>query len=337
MILVTGATGLLGSYLARALLARGLKVRALRRKHSDLSLLGDYAEKIEWVEGDITDVVSLEEAMKDVKQVFHCAALVSFKKKDAYNLYKVNVEGTANVANSALANGVEKFIHVSSTAAFGFHPPQKIIDETTVYSETLGMINYFRSKHFAEREVWRAAAEGLPTIIANVSTILGGGWWDSEPNNIFLLVKKKFPFYTSGVNGFIDVRDAAMALITLMEKAQPGTQYIVSAHNVSLKTIIQKIAEILRVRHPFIEIKSWHTSMASPIMSIYERWFNHGALLTSEKLNIATQRLQYNNALFRSTFNYNFLPLEKTLQDCCAALEESMRNGTRFGLLEISE
>ena len=129
MNLITGATGFLGSYLAKLLLNKGEKVRAIKRKTSDLSLLGNFASQIEWIEGDVLDIPSLEQAMKNVTQVYHCAASISFIPREIDHMMKVNVEGTANVVNAALHSGVKKFLHVSSVAAFGLPVNGKIIDE----------------------------------------------------------------------------------------------------------------------------------------------------------------------------------------------------------------
>jgi nucleoside-diphosphate-sugar epimerase len=333
MIFVTGATGLLGSQLVRNLVAKGEKVIALKRKRSDLSLLEDAADQIEWVEGDVCDIESLDEGMKKAEKVFHCAALISFQKKDRNALYKTNVEGTANVMNAALANNVKRVVHVSSVAAFGFPSDGKIIHEKTLYSEGEGLSYYFKSKHYGEREVWRAHAEGLDVVIANPSTILGGGRWHVEPNIIFPLVHKGLPFYSSGSNGFVDVRDAAKALEILMERAESGTQFIISAANLTIKELIDKIADKLQAKKPFLQLYPLLAKTLLFTSGLFSMALRKKPLLTSEQYRIASECFRYDNSLFTQTFSYRFIPLEQTLKDCVEAYKKSLEAGKKFSIL----
>ena len=165
MNLITGATGLLGSYLAKLLLTKGEKVRAIKRKTSDVSLLGEFSEQIEWIEGDVLDIPSLEEAMVGVTKVYHCAALISFIPREVEQMMKVNVEGTANIMNCALASDVKKLVHVSSVAAFGLPVKGKMIDENFSDPNINKAFWYYRSKQYSEREAWRANEEGLNVLL----------------------------------------------------------------------------------------------------------------------------------------------------------------------------
>lgn len=333
MIFVTGATGLLGSQLVKNLVAKGKNVCALKRPTSNLALLGNAAKEVQWIEGDLNEIDTLQQAMQGVEYVYHCAALISFQKKDCNALFKTNVEGTANVMNAALANGVKKLVHVSSVAAFGFHPKGKTIDEKSIYNESEGLSYYFKSKHFGEREAWRAQAEGLNVVVANPSTILGGGWWHLEPNSIFLQLKKGLPFYSNGSQGFVDVRDAAKALEILMEKATNGSQYIISAENASFKDLLTQIAKQLHVKPPFISLHPLVAKAAIYYSSASDLLFDKKPLLTAEKYLIASSSFEYSNRKFVQDFNYRFLPLSQTITDSCNALEQSLKAGKEFGVL----
>ncbi|MBX2902283.1 MAG: SDR family NAD(P)-dependent oxidoreductase [Chitinophagales bacterium] len=333
MIFITGATGLLGSQLVRNLVGRGEQVIALRRSTSSMALLGDAAAKVHWVDGDLNDIDALDTAMKQADRVFHCAALISFSKKDRTALYKTNVEGTANVMNAALTNGVKKVVHVSSVAAFGFHTPEKTITEKSDYSESEGVAHYFRSKHFGEREAWRAQAEGLNVVVANPSTILGGGWWHMEPNSIFLQLKKGLPFYSAGSNGFVDVRDAAKALEILMDEAANGTQYIISAENLSFKTLMEKVAEAMQVTPPPFCLGSVIANAVILFSGIASVVFNKKPLLTAEKYLIASTNFKYSNARFTEAFSFRFRPIEDTIKDTATAFNTSTQQGLRFAVL----
>lgn len=333
MIFITGATGLLGSHLAKNLIAKGEKVTALKRKTSNLALLGDCAQKITWIEGDLNDVEALNSATQNADKVFHCAALISFRKSDRYALYKTNVEGTANVMNAALENGVKKLVHVSSVAAFGFPKKGEIINEKSVYDEENGLAYYFKSKHFGEREAWRAHAEGLNVVIANPSTILGGGWWNVEPNSLFLQLKKKMPFYTQGSNGFVDVRDVAKALEVLMEKAEAGSQYIISAENFSFKSLLILITQSLQVPRPSIKLNYPLAKAAILYSNLSSLLFNKKPLLTLDKYKIANGKFLYDNRRFIQDFSFQYIPIKNTVIDICSLLNESLQKNEKFGVL----
>ena len=253
MNLITGATGLLGSYLAKFLLSKGEKVRAIKRASSDLSLLGNFATQIDWIEGDVLDIFSLEKAMKGVKRVYHCAAVISFLPDEHEQMTKANVEGTANVMNAALNNGIKKAVHVSSVAAFGIAPENKLIDEKFFDPQIAKRFAYYKSKHFAEREAWRANAEGLNLIVVCPSTILGAGWWNAQPNSLFREIYNGLKFYTSSINGFVDVRDVAECMYRLMNSEISGEKFIVSSENLSFREVMWMMADELNAARPPLE------------------------------------------------------------------------------------
>jgi len=170
MIFITGATGFLGSYLAKNLIAKGEKIRALKRSRSGFELLGDSARQIEWVEGDLLDISSLESALEGVEKIFHCAGALS---STGNNSMLVNTRGTGNLFNSALYVGVKKAVHVSSTIALGLPVNEALIDEN--YYATTGKpgSDYFESKRHGELEAWRAQAEGLELVVVSSSNRRG--------------------------------------------------------------------------------------------------------------------------------------------------------------------
>jgi len=331
MILITGATGFVGSYLAKLLLAQGEQIRALKRINSSLSLLGNDAEKIEWIEGDILDVVSLGEAMIGVKQVYHCAAMISFVAKDADTMMKVNIEGTANVMNAAMDAGVNKVVHVSSVAAFGLPTQQKIIDETYADPNINKAFLYFRSKQYGEREAWRAAEEGLNVVVACPGTILGAGWWDAEPNSIFGAVANGVNFYTTSSNGFVDVRDVAEALVLLMNKGKTGEKYIVVAQNYTYRDLMWQIADVLHVKRPTIAAKKWLLSLAWMSEHVKTIFTQKEPLITRESAAIAGESFAYSNAKLKQ-LGFEFRSLQNTIIDTSRAYLKSKAEQKQFGI-----
>jgi nucleoside-diphosphate-sugar epimerase len=335
MILITGATGLLGSYLAKFLLQKGEKVRAIRRKTSNLSLLGEYAAQIEWAEADVLDVPALEEAMQGVRQVYHCAAVISFIPSEVDYMLKVNIEGTANVMNVALSCGVEKVVHVSSEAAFGFAPPGKVIDETYADPNIHKAPWYYRSKQYSEREAWRANAEGLNVVIACPATILGGGWWSHQPNSLFKEVYHGLSFYTQSVNGFVDVRDTVECMVRLMESNITGEKFLLVSENVSFRELIWLMADALQVKRPQIAVGKWLMAFAWRF-EVLKGWLTgQPPIITKESARLSETDFQYSNRKVTTALNFQFRPLSQTIRDTAQVYLQSEKLGKNFGVLAI--
>jgi dihydroflavonol-4-reductase len=332
MIFITGATGLLGSYLAKLLIQKGHKVRAIKRTTSDLSLLGEYAQQIEWVTGDIMDIPSLEDAMQGVKQVYHCAAVISFIPKEVDYMMRVNIDGTANVMNAALQAGVEKLVHVSSIASFGIAKEGKVIDEQYSDPNIRKCFWYYRSKHYGEREAWRAHAEGLNVVVANPSTILGAGWWDDEPNSLFRDIHQGLKFYTTAHNGFVDVRDVVECLYRLMQSDISGEKFIVSSENISFRDLIWDIADALKVKRPpyfagrLLREFVWRAEAVKGLFS------NARPLVTKETAELASMNFRYSNQKIKDELQFNFRPIKQTIADTAACYLKSKQAGKDFGV-----
>ncbi|RYY90203.1 MAG: NAD-dependent epimerase/dehydratase family protein, partial [Chitinophagaceae bacterium] len=232
MILVTGGTGFLGAYILKELVLRGEPVRAIRRTAKlPFFIEKEILDKVEWVEGDILDVLSLADAMQGVDRIVHAAALVSFHAQDRRRLLQVNRDGTANVVNVALEEGVRRIAYVSSVAALGRTREGGLVDETRKWAENKSNTQYAVSKHLAEMEVWRAFSEGLEGVIVNPSTILGYGDWHQSSGAIFRNAWNGFPWYTEGVNGFVGVEDTARATVELLLGDSNEQRYIINGDN----------------------------------------------------------------------------------------------------------
>ena len=336
MILVTGANGLLGSYLVRQLIDRGETVRGLRRAKSDLRLLGDYASRMEWIEGDVTDIFSLEDAMLGVDQVYHCAAFISMQPGDADRMLNVNAEGTANVVNAALGSDIKKLLYVSSVAAFG-RPEyaDRLIDENLDVKDSKDNFAYFKSKLYAERELWRGIAEGLNAVIINPSTILGGGFWTMPPNALFEHVYKGIPFYTSGINGFVDVRDVVSVAIQLMDSDISSEKFIVSAENRSFGDVIFMAADAMKVRRPHIKVNKPIGSVAWRFEALKSFFSGIPALATRDSITIAQNDFKYSNEKLRNAIGYTFRPLKDTVDETAALYLDSIQQQKEdYGILK---
>lgn len=320
MVLVTGGTGFLGSYIIKELIEKGYRVRAIKRNTARLPFYipKEIFEKVEWTEGDILDVISLEEAMDGIDTVIHAAATVSFSKKDRKQMYKVNVDGTTNVVNMALEKNVKRFVHISSIAALGRTLSGSEVTEEKKWEESKANTHYGKSKYKAELEVWRGIGEGLNAVILNPGTILGYGDWNNSSNAIFKNVYNEFKWYSSGVNGFVDVSDVAKATLLLMESNISSERYIIIGDNWPFKKLLQTMADSFKKRAA--------SKKATPfLLGIAWRWeklksFFTGKppALTKETVRIGLSRTFFRNDKFLRTFpEFSFIPLEESIQKAC--------------------
>ena len=318
MILVTGATGLVGSHLLKQLVANGKKVRALYRS-SVPSIEG--TEGVEWVRGDILDVISMEGAMVGVKQVYHCAAMVSFNPKKKAILHHTNIEGTANVVNACLNEGVDKLLFVSSVAALGRIREDKLINETMNWSEETSNSEYGKSKYFSEIEVWRGIGEGLNAVIVNPVIILGAGDWTSGSSGLFKSAYDEFPWYTEGTGGFVDVMDVVKAMILLMDSNVSSERFILSAENLSYREVFTQMAKNFGKKPPHRRVKPWLASIVWRMEAVKAMFTGKEPLLTKETVHTAAAKVQFDNQKLKRFFlNFQYTPIHISLQHICKEL-----------------
>ncbi len=273
MILVTGGTGLVGAHLLYALLQENKSVVAIHRKTSDLqqvkkifSYYSDNAEqlfsKIQWIEADVTDIPSLEKAFEGISYVYHASALVSFHLKDAKAMQKINIEGTKNIVNLCIDYQIKKLCFVSSIATLGDAPKGKLVDEQCEWDEN-EKSNYAITKYFAEREVWRASAEGVDIIIVNPGVILGAGFWHKGSGEIFTQIDKGLSFYTQGITGYVDVKDVVRAMVQLMNSPIKNERFVLVSENKSYQEQLNIIADTLQRKRPFVNTPKWASEIHS--------------------------------------------------------------------------
>ena len=270
MNLVTGGTGLVGCHILIDLLKQNKKVRALKRENSNIEMvnavfkhynLAELSAEIEWVDGDVLDIPSLESAIEGVSNVYHSAAIVSFNKKHFKKMYEVNVNGTANIVNVALSNNVKKIGHISSIAAIG-RGKNNLFSEENKWKTDKKNSYYAITKYCAEKEIWRAEQEGFSAVIVNPGIIFGPSSWHRSSTTLFKQVSKGLPRYTPGTNGFVDVRDVSSSIVQLMKSEISSERYILVGENLSYKEIFEKIAFSLDKPAPNKEAKKWMMQLA---------------------------------------------------------------------------
>ena len=318
MILVTGATGLVGSHLIQQLINNNQSVRALYR-----NTIPTYngAEKVDWVKGDILDINSLEDSLQNVQQVYHCAAIISFNPSKRNELFKVNIEGTANVVNACIDKGIKKLLFVSSVAALGRIRVDKSIDETMNWTPETSNSEYGKTKYLAELEVWRGMGEGLEVAVVNPVIILGAGDWNSGSSGIFKSAYDEFPWYTSGMSGFVDVVDLVNAMIAIMQSTITGERFIISGHNAYYKEVFALIAKYFNKKVAHKKVTSFIAAIVWRLESIKAIFTGKDPLLTKETAKTAQAVVRFNNNKLLNRFpDFKYTPLEKSIERVCAEL-----------------
>jgi dihydroflavonol-4-reductase len=335
MVFVTGATGLLGSQLVKYLLKNNEKVCALKRKTSDLSLLNGCEKDIEWIEGDVLDIGSLEKGISKSSQVYHAAAVIAFSKAEKGYMYKVNIEGTANVVNCCLDGEIEKLVHVSSVSAFSNAKQNILLNEEAEWEVDDVKSGYAQSKFLGEMEVWRGMAEGLKAVIVNPSIIVGPGWWNGTgPCVIYKKLDQGIPTYTNGTNGYVDVRDVAAVMIQLMHSDIVNQRFIVSAANLTYREYFNMIADELGKRKPFIRVTNemgWIVSIIDGLRSFIMR---DQRLISAEMVQLANCNMLYDNSKLLKALNYQYRPIRQTVEDTVIKFLESKKNKQPFACFD---
>jgi len=315
-ILVTGGTGFLGSYIIKELVEKDYPVRAIRRKHKLPSFVPrEIFEKVEWVDGDILDVISLEEAMEEVDTIIHAAAVVSFVKKEREMMYRVNVEGTANVVNIALEKNVRRMIHISSVAALGRTVAPGSVNEEKKWEESKVNTHYAKSKYKAELEVWRGVSEGLEGVILNPSTILGYGDWNSGSCAIFKNIYEEFKWYTPGINGFVDVLDVASVVGLMLNNDVNEQRFVVNGDNWTFKKLMDSIADNLGKKRPSRPTTPLLLNLAWRMEKVKSFFTRKKPFLTRESARVAISQTSFeNDKLLKALPGFSFTPLQQTIQ-----------------------
>ena len=274
--------------------------------------------KVEWVEGDILDIMSLENAMQGVDSIIHSAAVVSFSKTDRPRMYKVNVEGTANIVNIALQTGVKRLTYISSVAALGRKKESGTVNETAKWEEGRNNTHYAISKFNAELEAWRGFAEGLEGVILNPATLLGYGNWDEGSCAIFKNVYKEGRWYTNGVNGFADVEDTARATVLLAQSAINEERFIVCNDNWPFRKLLNTIADGFGKKHPSKEATSFLSSIAWRVERLKSLLGGGKPLITKESAKVANSATRFDGSkLAKALPGFQYRLLEETISNAC--------------------
>lgn len=319
MVLVTGGTGFLGAYIIKELIEKGYPVRAIRRSAKLPAFIAPgILNKAEWVEGDVLDVMSLQDAMEGVDAVIHSAAVVSFIKKERENMYQVNTEGTANVVNIALENNIQRLVHISSVAALGRTEGGSHVNEERRWEDSRVNTHYAKSKYKAELEIWRGISEGLSAVILNPSTILGYGDWHNSSCAIFKKLYDGFKWFTPGINGFVDVEDVARAAVLMLENNISEERFIINGDTWPFRKLQETIADGFHKKRPVKTATPFLLGLAWRMEKIKSLFTGSKPLLTKESARVAISQTWFeNDKLLKALPGFSFTPLEETIKKAC--------------------
>ncbi len=329
MIFVTGGTGLVGTHLLYDLASQHKTIRALKRgSHNPETVRkvflhynpeGDALfNRIEWVDGDLTDICSLLDALDGVKDIYHCAALVSFLKKDRNQLLKINGEGTANLVNAALDRNIRKFGHISSTATIGQTVGGAVADESILWKNGKTISNYSISKYNAEQEVWRGVQEGLDTVIINPGIVVGPGNRNRSSNTIFKTLARGLKYYPQGANGFVDVRDVSRAIIQLMQSTVLNERFLVIGANLSFRDYFTMVATEMGHPPPSKAVSSFMVGMAWRFLSLRRFFTGKPAPISKEVARNVRNVSTFSTEKIKKTIGFEFTPMADTIANAVA-------------------
>jgi dihydroflavonol-4-reductase len=322
--LVTGASGFIGSHVARALADRGDELRLLARRGSSLEHLGDL--EFEKATGDVTDRRAVRRAMKGVDRVFHLAGSTSMRAEDRDRTFAVNVTGTRNVVEEAARTEVEQVVHTSSAGAIGPARPGGTADETQPFSAGHLGIAYVNSKHEAEVEALRAAARGLPVVVVNPTFVLGPDDPSGTSNTLVKRVMlRQIPFFVDGGLNIVDVRDVAAGHLLASRKGKVGERYILGGRNFTLGRLFADIGRISGVPPPPVKVSPQLTGAAIAVA----RRVGFPVPVSEDEVRSAQHWWTYRSTKANKELGFKPRPHEETLEDTVSWLAE--RLGDRVG------
>lgn len=326
MVFITGSTGLVGGHLLVQLFKRGEKIRALKKymsgfrelkiicKHYGVEFTEIY-DKVEWITGDILDKTSFSSALKDIKTIYHCAAIVSFGNCTPGILQQINIEGTRNITELALEHQVPCFAFVSSIGALGQSKNNEVITEETPWNPNNDSSVYSNSKYLSEQVVWEAAKKGLNVVIVNPGVILGAGDFNKGSLTFFSTVRKGMYFYTHQQTGYVDVRDVCRAMLYLVDNKIYNERFILVSENLTNKQLFTLIARALHMNPPFIPVGRTGLKLGAWLEKRLSRRTGKAPLLTPEIILSASKTDTYSSDKFIRTTGLRFIPMKKCIEE----------------------
>ena len=312
---VTGATGFLGSHVARVLADQGADLRLLVRSTSNLKNLEGL--KAETATGDLRDAASLEKAMSGCDAVFHVAADYRLWVRDPDEMYRSNVEGTRAILEAARKNGVRRVVHTSSVATIGFTGDGQSADEDSPVALADMIGPYKRSKFMAEQISLEAGRSGMDVITVNPTTPVGEQDVKPTPTGRIVVdfLKRKFPAYVETGLNLVDVRECARGHVAAFEKGRSGERYILGGENLTLKQILDKLAAISGLPSPTVKLPYFVAFAAGVVDEAISGWLlNREPRATVDSVRIGRKMMFASSAKAERELGWKIVPVENALR-----------------------
>lgn len=316
-VLVTGASGFVGWQVARLLLERGYRVRALARPSSSIPELD-----VERATGDLRDLASLEKAVAGCGVVFHVAADYRLWSKDPAEMYRSNVDGTRNILSAAKAAGVERFVYTSTVGCIGV-PPGGVGNENRMVSLRQMAGPYKRSKYLAEQVALEFAADGFPVVIVNPTAPMGDHDFKPTPTGRIVLdfLNGAMPAYIDTGLNVVNVRDVAMGHLLACEKGKVGERYILGSENLTLSQILEELARITGMRAPTVRLPYFAAWTAGMITTAWAQLTGVPPRVPLEAVRMAKTRMWVSHEKASRELGYSPSPAQCALKDAAAWFE----------------
>jgi len=314
-ILVTGATGFIGSSLVRKLASGGDDISILVRKSSDLSALTDILPKVHLLYGDITNRPTVDAAVQGIDLVYHSAGLTYMGDKKSALLYKINVNGTRNILQASLAAGVKRVVHVSSITAVGVAFDKKPVNESVIWNfETLSL-EYARTKFLSEKEVAEAIKKGLDCVIVNPAFVFGAGDINFNAGRIIKdIYNRRLPFYPLGGICVVDVEIVVEAIMTAMTKGKTGERYILGGENVSYKQLADTISRITGAPKVHLPLPFWIAKILKSGLHLYKKKQRLSKLFNLSMFRVASNFLYFDSGKATRELGMRYEPHELSIR-----------------------
>ena len=323
MNFVTGATGLIGSHLVLRLAEEGMPVSALFRNENGKSevfnLFQFYGKEnlfsqVQWVKGDVDDADDMFDLTEGMHTVFHCAAIVSYHRKEATRMLEVNINGTKNVVNACIENEVKHLIHVSSISALG-DSKGEVIDEETPRDFNDYHSNYSKGKYLSEQEVWRGIQEGLDATIVNPGVIFGPNNCTRSSGTMIARIEKGLPALPAGGSGIVSVLDVVEVMIRAAKQAPTNERYILCAENIRMSELFTKIADALHVKIGKTIAKKWQIKLVFYMEALVEIFTGKRATITREIIRNYEEVKLFDGSKATRAFGFEYRNTFSSIED----------------------
>lgn len=312
-ILVTGATGFLGSHIVRRLLGKGHAVRILRRQSSSTKMMDGL--QVETVLGDVTDRNSVFQAVEGCEAVFHAAGLVSFWRDHREIQRRVNVDGTRHVVEACLAHSVKRLVHTSSIAALGYAPEGRLGDESTAYNWWPYRFQYHNTKYLAEEEIRCGLERGLDAVMVNPSLVFGAGDLNLNCGSIvFQAARGNLKVYSSGGCCTCSIEDVAEGHLQAFEKGRTGERYILGGDNYTWKDLFTMVCEVVGAPPPRMKVPDVALKLLAYGYDLRARINHKEPPLTPESARCSLKTVFYSSDKAVRELGYQISPFRDTIR-----------------------